>query len=68
MGDARYTKKLYQANLHYKRPKRRSKTRWKYDVENDTRRIGMNWRKVAQDRKGWRRENWEVLILVGYYS
>jgi hypothetical protein len=25
----------------------------------------VNWRKVAQDRDGWRRATWEVLILLG---
>jgi hypothetical protein len=35
MDDARNTKKIYQANLHHKRPKGRPKDRRKYDVEND---------------------------------
>jgi hypothetical protein len=30
------------------------KVRWKDDVKNDTRRMGMKWRKVAQGRVGWR--------------
>jgi hypothetical protein len=30
------------------------KVRWKYDVKNDRRSMGMNWRKVVQDRDGWR--------------
>jgi hypothetical protein len=33
MDDARNTKKIYQANLHQKRPKGRPKARWKDDVE-----------------------------------
>lgn len=36
MDDARNTKKIYQANLHYKRPKVRPKAGWKDDVEDDT--------------------------------
>ena len=38
--DARNTKNIYQANLHQKRPKGRSKARWKDDVENDVRKTG----------------------------
>jgi hypothetical protein len=35
MGDARNTKKMYKANLHYEIAKRRTKARWKDDVAND---------------------------------
>jgi hypothetical protein len=34
VDDVRNAKKIYQANLHHKRPKGRSKARWKDDVEN----------------------------------
>jgi hypothetical protein len=34
----------------------RPKVRWKDDVENDIRKIGIvNWRQVAQFRDSWRR-------------
>jgi hypothetical protein len=39
MDDARNTKKIYQANLHQKRPKGRPKARWKDDVENEVRKM-----------------------------
>ena len=35
MDDARNTKKMYKANLHYEIAKRRTKARWKVDVAND---------------------------------
>jgi hypothetical protein len=55
---------IYKANLDYKRPKGRPKTSWKDDVENDIRETGIiNWRQVAQDRDGWRRETEEAIII-----
>jgi hypothetical protein len=33
MDDAKNTKKIYQVNLHHKRPKRRPKARWKNYVK-----------------------------------
>jgi hypothetical protein len=36
MDDTRNTKKIYQLNLHYKRPKERPKVGWKDDVQKDT--------------------------------
>ena len=66
MDDVRNTKKIYQATLHLKRPKGRPKARWKDDVENDARKMGIvNWRQVAQDEDGWRTEAGEGLVLVG---
>jgi len=39
-------------------------SRSKEGVENDIRKMGIvNWRKVKQDRDGWRRITREVLIL-----
>ena len=70
MGDASFTKKIYQANVHHKRSKGRPKDRWKDDVENDIRKRGIvNWRQVAQDRDGWRRvtyHSWIVTPLTNY--
>jgi len=54
MDDARNSKKIYQANLHFKRTQGRPKAGWKDVLENDTWRMGMNWRKEVQDRDGWR--------------
>ena len=66
MDDARNTKKIYQANSHQKRTKRRPKARWKDDVENDIRNTEIvNWRHAVQDRDGWRRETGDALILLG---
>jgi hypothetical protein len=66
MDDARNTRKIRQDNLHDKRTKRRPKARWKYYAQNDVRKMGIvNWRKVAQDRDGWRRATGEVLIFLG---
>jgi len=56
----RNTKKTYQANLHQE-----DKARRKYDVENDTRKIGIvTWEQIAQDRDGWRRAIGEKLVLL----
>ena len=66
MDDARNTKKICQNNLHQKLPKGRTKGRWKDDVENDVRQMGIiNWRQEEQDGDGWRRETMEALILLG---
>jgi hypothetical protein len=62
---SRNKKNVYQANLHYKLSKGRPKARRKY-AQNDVRKMGIvNWRKVAQERDGWRIENVEVLVLFG---
>jgi len=39
MDDTRNAKKIYQTNLHQKRPKGRPKVRWKDEVENDIRKM-----------------------------
>jgi hypothetical protein len=39
MDDTRNAKKMYQTNLHWKRPKGRPKVRWKDEVENDIRKM-----------------------------
>jgi hypothetical protein len=55
---------MYKANLDHKRPKGRPKTSWKDDVENDIREMDIvNWRQIAQESDGWRRENEETIIL-----
>jgi hypothetical protein len=41
MDDGRNTMKIYEANLHHKRPKGRPKARWKDDVENDITKVGI---------------------------
>lgn len=65
MHDARNTKNKYQANLPQKRPKGRLKGRWKYDVDNGIRKMGIfDWREVALDRNGWRRGTREKLNLL----
>jgi hypothetical protein len=65
MDDARNAKKIYQTNLHQKRPKGRPKARWKDEVENNIRKMQIdNWRQVAQDRDGWRRATREALIFL----
>jgi hypothetical protein len=49
-ADETNTKKIYQANLDYKRPKGRREARWKDD---DIRKTGVaTWTEVAQDRDG----------------
>jgi hypothetical protein len=64
MDDARNTKKIYEANLHLKRPKGRPQGRWKDDVEM-IRVMGIvNLRKGAQDRDGGSRANREGLKLL----
>lgn len=56
-----------QANLDDKRPKGRSKTRWKDDEENDIRKKGIvNWRQVAQDGDEWSRATEDALILFRF--
>lgn len=66
MGDARNTKKVYKTNLNRKRPKGRPNAKWKDDVQNDIRKMGIvSWRQVAQDMDGWRRANREEFILLG---
>jgi hypothetical protein len=58
---ARNTKKTYQANLHQE-----DKARWRGDVENDTRKMGIvKWRQVAQGSDGWTIATGEVLVLLG---
>jgi hypothetical protein len=39
--DARKTKKIYQTNLHQKRPNGRHRARRKYDVENGITKMGI---------------------------
>jgi hypothetical protein len=66
MHDARKAKKIYQASLHDKRPKRTPKTRWKDDAENDIRKMGIvNWKQVAQDSVGWRRATGDAFNVLG---
>ena len=66
MDVSRNTKNIYQANLHYKISKGRPKARRKEFAQRDVRKIEtVNWRKVAQDRDGWKRATGEVLILFG---
>lgn len=51
MDDVRNAKKIYQANLHHKRPKGRSTTRWKDDVENGIKKnallLGKKWHRTG---------------------
>jgi len=64
MDDARNTRIVYQAIFHQKQPKGRPKTRWKDDVENDIRKMGIvKCRQVAQDRDEWRKAPREALML-----
>jgi len=64
--DARNTTKLFQKNLHQKRPKERYKSRRKDDGENDVRQMGnVNWRQVAQDIAGRKIAPGEALIFLG---
>jgi hypothetical protein len=66
MDDAGNTRIIYQASLHQKRPKGRTKTGWKDDVENYIRKMGIvKWRQVARDRDGWRRATRKALMLLG---
>jgi hypothetical protein len=56
----KYTKPTYQ-----KRPKRRPNAKWKDDVENDIRKMGIvSWRQVTQDKDGWRTANRQEVILL----
>jgi hypothetical protein len=65
-GDARNIEKVFQNNLHQKRPKEKSKSKRKDDVENDVRKMGIvNWRQVAQDGEGWSIATGEALIFLG---
>jgi hypothetical protein len=66
MDYVRNTEKMYQTNLHKKQPKGRPKARWKDDVEDKIRKMGVvNWRKVVQDTDGWRRATGKAHILLG---
>ena len=66
MDDARNTKKIYKANLHQKRPKGRPNARWKDNMQNDIRNMGIvNWGQVAQDGDGWKRTSRQAAILLG---
>ena len=66
ISDSASNKKIYQAILHQRIPTERPNARWKYDVENDIRMMGIiNWKEVAQDRDGWRRATREEHILLG---
>jgi len=65
MGDARNGKKIYQANLHYKRHKGRPKSRWRDGVKTDIPKMGVvNCRKVEQDRERCRRATGDRLMLL----
>jgi len=59
VDDVRNTKKIYQANLHHKRPKRRSTTRWKDDVENGIKNyallLGKKWHRTGIEGPNGRR-------------
>jgi len=64
--DAKCTKKVFQNNLHQKRPKERSKSRCKNDVEIDVRKMEIvKWRQVAQDGDVWRIATGELPIFLG---
>ena len=66
MGDVRNTKKIYQATLQQRRPKRRPKARRKDDVGKDrVKTVIVNYRQVVQEGGGWSRANREALILPG---
>ena len=54
MDDVRTTNKIAKPAYTINDLRRDPKVRWRDDVKNDKRRMGMNWRKVAQDRDGWR--------------
>jgi hypothetical protein len=46
--------------------KGKSKARWKDDVENDVRKMGLvKWKQVGKNRGGWWRASREKLILLG---
>ena len=56
---------MYQPNLNQQRHTGKPEAKWKYDVENDIRQMGiLNWSQVAQDRDVWRRATGEALILL----
>ena len=64
MDDARNTKKIQKTKLHQKRPKGRSNARWKDNVQNDIRNMGIvKWGQVAHDGDGWRTNRQEVIIF-----
>jgi len=55
LDDAGNAKKIYEADLTQKPTKWRPKNRWKGDVENGIKKMGIiNWRQMAQDMAGWR--------------
>ena len=54
LDDARNTKKIYEADLTQKPIKERPKDRWKGDVENGIKTMGIiNCRRMAKDTAGW---------------
>jgi cell division septum initiation protein DivIVA len=66
MDDARNTKKIHPANSNRKRPKRRTKARWKGDIQNGIRKMAaVNWGEVAQDIKEWKTVTRAALIFLG---
>ena len=62
LSDARNTKNIHQPNLNQQRHTGTPEAKWKYDVENDIRQMGIvNWSQVAQDSDGWRGATGEAL-------
>jgi hypothetical protein len=65
LNDARNTKNRYRPNLNQQRCTGTPETKWKYDVENDIKQMGIfNRSEVTQDRVEWRRATGEALVLL----
>jgi hypothetical protein len=56
MPEERVVKKIFPGQPGGSRRKGRPRLRWVDDLEEDLKKIGISgWRRMAEDRKGWRR-------------
>ena len=55
MPNERVVKTKYKSKPYATRPKGRPKLRWKDDVRNDLRKMGVkNWKQRVEERKQWK--------------
>jgi hypothetical protein len=56
MEDSRMPKRVMREKIYTRRKRGRPKVRWRGDVQEDLREMGIEgWRRKAQDRNHWRR-------------
>jgi hypothetical protein len=66
MPEERVVKKIFTGQSGGSRRKGRPRLRWVDDLEDDLRKIGTRgWRRMAEDREGWRQAIAEVQVLQG---